>query len=499
MGSKATWLLARTILRDYFTFTKKKTILFIVTIILLWNVLYENAGLFFHSVSFLSPSNLVMLSLIGTQIIFLYVTFNWLMSALYYGKNTETLLALPFTKSRIVWTYFAVTLLRFYAFKLLFFLPLVYAAMRAGDSSWTEWGLIMASLFLFPVFTQELSLLLLLVLFSFSVRKGGQHIAIILAAVLFILTAALWLRSHPAYLNAIAETVHHPAFWFGLSGSIGALAVLLQFFIEKSWLKGREQAKQTSVAADFLPGMNNQLLKREIKNFFLTPTFIINYIAMAMLGTVFVFFFINNLSAQLFPSVFSADDIFMRGSAIFAAIYLLAMMMSSSTVAFSRDGTEWTYLRCLPLSFSALFHIKLWFCYAVDILAVFPAAIFLFWWLPLGSVVMIPVLGVAIAGSILTQTLVKMAVDAICPQFAWNSPAQALRHPKRYIAYLVNLIVMGLYGGIGWGSYHYGVFSFFETIFLIILMEAIVAAFLYLFLRIEGKKADRLSSCILKV
>ncbi|WP_342478608.1 hypothetical protein NYE24_10390 [Paenibacillus sp. FSL H7-0350] len=432
------WVIQYELIRNHIV-RKAVLVSFLAMIWVYLNVVYSSELM--NLSIFSNPLIDLLVSILVTQLFFLYFTMNWFTAILYDGQSINQLLSTPLSKQEIAGAYFCGLLLRFLLYKAFIIFPLLYLAWVSHSLLLWDYVAIGVCFVLLPVVTLNLSLAISII--GAYVSPGGKNYRWLNLSIfsIIIVSTGFYVRYNIALRMQIASWLSSPLCWLGILILASTLALGNMRLLEQYWLKGRElKSPRKPSRHTWLPGQF-YMFEREIANFFRVPSFAVNYIVMICMGAFFSFAFNHNIKlvmASIVPENISAI------LSVFFITQLLSTGMSSSIVAFSREGREWFGLKSLPLTLQSIFNTKLLFSTICDVLGVLPSIIILLIsnkiqdWVTLCWLIPSVVLAIGV------NTLLKIGMDLKFPDFTWNNPIQALRHPKRYAAYGCNLAFLAL-------------------------------------------------------
>lgn len=494
--------LCKLILKDSFFKRTRKiyNVVLICVLILFWSYLVEFFKGTFANKSVDDIFFYTVFYSVGIQTLLFFLGFYWLMSALFFGKNINILLSLPLSKTQIVGAHFLPVLIRAYILEGILVLPAFYVNHQLGILNLYNEIQLTALFLVFPIIVLEITLFLLLLLFRYL--WGKSRIWVIAVSGTLLLLLSIWFR------RSNWDGKEQMIAWIGFPLTWGFIFLFAIFFIlinrlaiNNWWLHGRERAASNQTAhgyksyltigKSFASKLSVNFVIREWKNFFRMPVYVTNYLATATVGMVIWAFLTKQLTVMKLQ--IGIDGEVLNAIIMFFMVFLLSLSMSSTLIAVSRDGKEWWALRALPISIYKILQAK-WIANCLqDIVAILPAVFIAGFLFPTVDEWRGPLL-ILTFFSIVIQTSAKLIIDGIWPDFSWSEPIQPLRSPKRYLSYAVNLFLLFIYGGIGWGIGFVGHFPLKTVIWIVIGCQGITLLILLALIRAEAKKAERYSS-----
>ena len=436
---------------------------------------------------------LLTLAILAGQLLILVFGLFYVLSAFYFSRDLEFLVALPARPFEVIGAKFGVILVNEYLTASLVVVPafVVFGTMAARPFSY--WPLAALVFLLLPVIPLALSGLLVMAMMrlvnvsrkkDFFILAGSLSL---LAAVLFLQLGLAGTRSPEemiAFLTAsdgLARLLGEkfpPCIWaarllregfsarglgyLALFGGISiAVLLLLLWTAEKLFYRGliglaemaarRKKLSATALADRFSRSRSawQAVLLREWRLMNRTPIFLLNGILSVILVPVMLFFMVRS-------SAGSASVAFLKllGSGertteiLFAATFFIACGCLNGTASstFSREGGNFWISKVIPVAPGLQVAGKFLHSYLVAVLGIGGGALAALLALGMGWRSVLPAALLAlVAGALLTAA--NMAVDLARPLLTWTNPQRAIKQNLNV------LLAMALDAGLVYSFY----------------------------------------------
>ena len=436
---------------------------------------------------------LLTLAILAGQIFVLVFGLFYVLSAFYFSRDLEFLVALPARPFEVIAAKFGVILVNEYLTIALIVGPTfaVYGVMAAKPPSY--WLLAVLVFLLLPVIPLALSGLLVMAMMRL-VNVSRKKDFFILAGSLALLTATLFLQFGLAGHRTPEEMIRFvtgsgglvlllgekfpPCIWAsrllaaGVSakglgylalfvGASAAVLLLLLWVAEKLFYRGliglaemavrRKKLSATALAGRLQNrrGAWRAILLREWKLMNRTPIFLLNGILSVILVPVMLFFMVRSdagsMSMALLKILGSGDR---TAEILFAAAFFVACGCLNGTASstFSREGRNFWISKVIPVAPARQVAGKFLHSYLVAALGTLGGALAARLALGLGWASVLPAALLALAaGAFLTA--VNMAVDLARPLLTWTNPQRAIKQNLNVV------LAMALDAGILYAFY----------------------------------------------
>lgn len=232
------WVIQYELIRSHIV-RKAVLVSFLAIIWVYLNVMY-NSELMNLSILF-NPLNDLLVSILVTQLFFLYFTMNWFTAILYDGHSIDQLLSTPLSKQEIAGSYFCGLLLRFLLYKAFIIFPLLNLAWGSHSLLLWDYVAIGVCFVLLPVVTLNLSLAISIL--GAYVSPGGRNYRWLNLSIfsIIIISSGVYLRYNIALRVQIAHWLSSPLCWLGILILAAILALANMRLLEKYWMKGKSK------------------------------------------------------------------------------------------------------------------------------------------------------------------------------------------------------------------------------------------------------------------
>ncbi|MCX6557271.1 MAG: hypothetical protein NTW95_07585 [Candidatus Aminicenantes bacterium] len=436
---------------------------------------------------------LTLAILVGQFFILVFGLF-YVLSAFYFSRDLEFLVALPARPFEVIGAKFGVILVNEYLTALLIVVPafVVYGVMAAKPLAY--WPLAVLVFLLLPVIPLALSGLLVMAMMRL-VNVSRKKDFLILAGSLALLAGVLFLQLGLAGNRSPEELVKFfgaadglarllgekfpPCIWasrllaagfsapgFGYlvlyaGGSIAVLLLLL-WVSEKLFYRGliglsemavrRKKLSAVALANGFANGRKawQAIFSREWKLMNRTPIFLLNGILSVVLVPVMLFFMVRTSAGSSSLAILKILGSGNRmAETMFAAAFFVACGCLNGTASstFSREGRNFWISKVIPVSPGRQAAGKFLHSYLVAALGVLGGSLTAWLALGLGWKSILPAALLAFVAGV-WLTAMNMAVDLARPLLSWTNPQRAIKQNLNVV------IAMAVDAAIVYGFYH---------------------------------------------
>ena len=436
---------------------------------------------------------LTLAILVGQFLILVFGLF-YVLSAFYFSRDLEFLVALPARPFEVIGAKFGVILVNEYLTALLIVVPafVVYGVMAGKPIAY--WPLAVLVFLLLPIIPLALAGLLVMAMMR-CVNVSRKKDFLILTGSLALLAGALFLQLGLAGSRSPEELVKFfsaadglarllgekfpPCIWasrllaegFSAPGlgylalyAGGSIAVLLLLLLaaEKLFYRGliglsemasrRKKLSAVALASGLASGRKawQAILAREWKLMNRTPIFLLNGILSVVLVPVMLFVMTRTgagSASMAFLQILGSGN--RLAETMFAAAFFVACGCLNGTASstFSREGRHFWISKVIPVSPGRQVLGKFLHSYLVAALGVLGGTLSAWLALGLGWKSILPAALLALAAGLLL-TATNMAVDLARPLLSWTNPQRAIKQNLNVV------IAMALDAAIVYSFYH---------------------------------------------
>lgn len=449
-------------------------------------------GIFTVGLQINQPEIVLIIAILFTQFIVMFFGIFYLMSALYFSKDTNILVPLPLKPYQVLGSKIIVIIVNEYLTALPILLPavIIYGiGMQKGLYFWLKSILI---ILITPIVPLNISAFFIIILMRFvNFRKSKDILAVVggLLGIILGLGLNLFIQKIPQgneeklIENIITKQyglINHlgqkfpPSLWAVnalMEDTFKALGFLLLFIIVsllmflvllwlgnfifyKSLLSGQEISRKRKILSkdewtkQFAKASNPiiSIFFREWKLLLRTPVYVLNCLTGIIIGPFMVALFMlsggsgqENLVAILKNPDYS---FYIQLGGLALMLYISGLNIAASTTV-SREGSMFWISKMIPISARHQVLAKFFNGLTIASLGVVTTGIMLsIFILPLQSTIPIIILG--IVGSI-SLTAFNIMVDMSRPKLIWDNPQEAVKQNiNSLLGMLISFLMLGL-------------------------------------------------------
>lgn len=441
-------------------------------ILIVFCLLFLGFSMYFTYYAFLIEStnlkedmkSVIAFAIFLTSLIQIIVTITRANQYIFKSKDFDLIGSLPISFKTIIFARLSSFLILTYLYSSVIYFPMILLALITNTQSISFYLISLLVFVLLPLFIVAIfsgisylfsyltrnfkfknlisiivSILFLILIFMLSFTQGDQTTNPLIG-----LTGILKYLYYPGYLSVIGLTGNYVALLLFILLSVIPFIIFVVILsknfvkVNTAMLKTNSKNKKIKLNNKVNNNIIKELSKKEFKQYFSSPTYVINTMAGKIMFLIMMIMPFSNISSDL-------DFIAKEGIILFVVVMTLVVSMTSTTSSsISLEGKKLWILQSLPIKPKEVFISKLSVEYFITVII-----------LLIGLTIFSVILNVTLINIILAIVIIfifaahSALLGLICnlhfPKLVWDQEVKVI---KQSLSVLINMILSFVFGAI---------------------------------------------------